>query len=147
VADARHRANVALGARLRALRQDLGLSLAEVEATSGGAINAVVLGSYERGDRTVSVIRLEELAEFYGVLAEDLVADLVRQTSTSAQLLSALRELKIATQIVDWHDAESGARGVQIRLSSESAAALLTHLAPSSMASPAEPSVHEGTDR
>lgn len=101
------------------------MSLAEVESSSDGSINAVVLGSYERGDRTVSVIRLGELAEFYGVLAEDLVADLVRPASTSAQLLAALRRVDINAQIVDWHDAESGARGVQVRLGADAAAALL----------------------
>lgn len=106
------------------------MSLADVESTSDGEINAVVLGSYERGDRTVSVIRLDELARFYGVFAEDLVADLVRPSSVSGQLLASLRSLQISSQIADWHDADSGARGVQIRLTAHSAAALLAHLGP-----------------
>lgn len=78
----------------------------------------------------MSVIRLEELARFYGVFPEDLVADLVRPSSTSAQLLASLRSLRISSQISDWHDTDSGARGVQIRLTAHAAAALLGRLAP-----------------
>ena len=57
----------ALGAKLRAVRNQQGLSLQGVEAKSQGAWKAVVVGSYERGDRAVTVQRLAELAEFYGV--------------------------------------------------------------------------------
>lgn len=56
-----------LGARLRAIRQQQRLSLHGVEERSGGRWKAVVVGSYERGDRAVTVTRLRELAEFYGV--------------------------------------------------------------------------------
>jgi transcriptional regulator with XRE-family HTH domain len=38
-----------------------------VEDKSGGRWKAVVVGSYERGDRAVTVARLAELADFYGV--------------------------------------------------------------------------------
>ena len=57
----------ALGSRLRAIRTMQGLTLADVEERSGGRWKAVVVGSYERGDRSVTVARLSELAEFYGV--------------------------------------------------------------------------------
>lgn len=56
-----------LGERLRAVRTMQGLTLAEVEEKSDGQWKAVVVGSYERGDRAVSVARLSELASFYGV--------------------------------------------------------------------------------
>ena len=56
-----------LGARLRSVRTMQGLTLADVEERSGGTWKAVVVGSYERGDRSVTVARLSELAEFYGV--------------------------------------------------------------------------------
>ena len=52
----------ALGARLRAVRAQQHLSLQGVERKSGGRWKAVVVGSYERGDRAVSVQRLAELA-------------------------------------------------------------------------------------
>ncbi len=63
----------ALGARLRAIRVQQHLSLHGVERKSGGKWKAVVVGSYERGDRAVSVQRLSELAEFYGVPVGDLL--------------------------------------------------------------------------
>ncbi|MEX2503490.1 MAG: transcriptional regulator [Egicoccus sp.] len=56
-----------VGERLRDIRHQQGLSLAEVESRSGGAWKAVVVGAYERGDRAVTISRLAELAEFYGV--------------------------------------------------------------------------------
>jgi len=63
----------ALGARLRAVRTAQHLSLHAVERKSGGKWKAVVVGSYERGDRAVSVQRLAELADFYGVATSDLL--------------------------------------------------------------------------
>ena len=56
-----------LGARLRSIRQQQGLSLQGVEEKSNGRWKAVVVGSYERGDRAVTVSRLAELADFYRV--------------------------------------------------------------------------------
>ena len=63
----------ALGARLRAIRAQQHLSLHGVERKSGGRWKAVVVGSYERGDRAVSVQRLAELADFYGVPVSELL--------------------------------------------------------------------------
>jgi transcriptional regulator with XRE-family HTH domain len=63
----------ALGARLRAMRMQQHLSLHGVERKSEGKWKAVVVGSYERGDRAVSVQRLAELADFYGVPVSDLL--------------------------------------------------------------------------
>ena len=65
----------ALGARLRAIRTQQGLSLHGVEDKSQGRWKAVVVGSYERGDRAVTVLRLSELAEFYGVPVSELLPD------------------------------------------------------------------------
>ena len=66
---------LALGSRLRAVRQRARLSLQAVEQASGGRWKAVVIGSYERGDRAVTVQRLVELADFYGVPVGDLIPD------------------------------------------------------------------------
>jgi transcriptional regulator with XRE-family HTH domain len=63
----------ALGAKLRAIRQQQGLSLHGVEQRSHGRWKAVVVGSYERGDRAVTVQRLFELADFYGVPVHELL--------------------------------------------------------------------------
>jgi transcriptional regulator with XRE-family HTH domain len=62
-----------LGARLRAIRTQQGLSLHGVEERSRGRWKAVVVGSYERGDRSVTVQKLAELAEFYGVPVSELL--------------------------------------------------------------------------
>ncbi len=63
----------ALGARLRSIRQQQGMSLQAVEEKSQGRWKAVVIGSYERGDRAVTVHKLSELAKFYGVPVEELL--------------------------------------------------------------------------
>lgn len=62
-----------LGARLRAIRTQQGLSLHGVEEKSRGRWKAVVVGSYERGDRAVTVQKLAELAGFYGVPVSELI--------------------------------------------------------------------------
>lgn len=62
-----------LGGRLRAIRQQQGLTLQQVEELSTGKWKAVVVGSYERGDRAVSVAKLAELSEFYNVPVSELL--------------------------------------------------------------------------
>jgi transcriptional regulator with XRE-family HTH domain len=62
-----------LGGKLRAIRTQQGLSLHGVEEKSQGRWKAVVVGSYERGDRAVTVQRLAELADFYGVPVQELL--------------------------------------------------------------------------
>jgi transcriptional regulator with XRE-family HTH domain len=62
-----------LGARLRAIRVQQALSLHGVEEKSRGRWKAVVVGSYERGDRAVTVQKLSELALFYGVPITELM--------------------------------------------------------------------------
>lgn len=62
-----------VGSRLRAIRNQLGLTLRDVEQRSDGRWKAVVVGSYERADRSVSLPRLHELAAFYGVDVAELL--------------------------------------------------------------------------
>jgi len=64
-----------LGARLRSIRQQQGLSLQGVEEKSKGRWKAVVVGSYERGDRAVTVARLAQLAAFYDVPIVELLPE------------------------------------------------------------------------
>lgn len=64
---------VQLGERLRRVRQQQGLSLHDVEEHSAGALKASVLGAYERGERSVSISRLRELATFYRVPIGELL--------------------------------------------------------------------------
>jgi transcriptional regulator with XRE-family HTH domain len=57
--------NERLGAHLRGLRRQKGLSLLDVQALSEGAFKASVLGAYERGERAISALRLSALASLY----------------------------------------------------------------------------------
>lgn len=66
---------LSLGVRLRAIRQQQGLSLHAVEEKSDGRWKAVVVGSYERGDRAITVAKLAELAAFYGIPVGQLLPD------------------------------------------------------------------------
>ena len=55
---------------LRELRRKKGLTLQECEENTHGELKAVVLGSYERGHRAISLARLQQLADFYEVPIE-----------------------------------------------------------------------------
>jgi transcriptional regulator with XRE-family HTH domain len=70
-----------IGARLRGIRHQQDLSLADVEQASEGRWKAVVVGAYERGDRAVSVSRLAQLAEFYGVPLADILPGAETETA------------------------------------------------------------------
>lgn len=62
-----------VGDRLRAIRRQKRLSLQEVEAASTQEFKASVLGAYERGERAISVPRLQRLARFYNVPVDQLL--------------------------------------------------------------------------
>jgi transcriptional regulator with XRE-family HTH domain len=65
----------ALGERLRNIRVQKGMSLQDVQEASSGKWKAAVVGAYERGDRNVTVARLAELANFYGVPVSEILPD------------------------------------------------------------------------
>ncbi len=62
-----------VGERLRAIRRQKRLSLQDVEAQSDSEFKASVLGAYERGERAISVPRLERLASYYSVPIDQLL--------------------------------------------------------------------------
>ena len=62
-----------VGERLRAIRRQKRLSLQDVESESSQEFKASVLGAYERGERAISVPRLQRLAEFYQVPVDQLL--------------------------------------------------------------------------
>lgn len=85
-----------VGARLRAVRRQRGMSLADVEQRSEGRWSASALGAYERGFRNITVPRLQALAAFYqvpmAVLLGEPAADAAPLDSQSIVLdLEALR--------------------------------------------------------
>ena len=63
----------AVGSRLRAVRKQMRLSLQAVEAMSDQEFKASVLGAYERGERAISVPRLQRLARLYDVPVDQLL--------------------------------------------------------------------------
>jgi transcriptional regulator with XRE-family HTH domain len=77
-----------VGERLRNIRLQKGLSLHEVEERSGKEFKASVLGAYERGERSISVPRLQRLAIFYGVPVDHLLPRLGPEAATEAAVAS-----------------------------------------------------------
>ncbi len=88
-----------LGVRLRAIRQQQGLSLPGVEQKSDGRWKAVVVGSYERGNRAVTVLKLAELAQFYGVPLAELLPS--GGSATSEPMPAVMLDLKRLGEVED----------------------------------------------
>ncbi len=75
-----------VGERLRLVRKQKRLSLQAVEAASQHEFKASVLGAYERGERAISVPRLQRLARFFNVPVDQLLPrDLGPEGPTWAQ--------------------------------------------------------------
>ena len=85
-----------VGERLRRIRQQKQWSLSDVEARSDSEFKASVLGAYERGERAISVPRLERLARFYGVSIDQLLPrDSQRDDDGGTAADGAPRKLRI----------------------------------------------------
>jgi len=65
--------NEQVGRRLRSIRKQRGLSLQDVQRVSEQEFKAAVLGAYERGERSLSLPRLQRLSQFYGVPISQLL--------------------------------------------------------------------------
>ncbi len=62
-----------VGVRLRALREQRQMTLQDVEHFSEGGFVPSTIGAYERGERAISLPRLQRLAALYGVPVEQLI--------------------------------------------------------------------------
>ncbi len=62
-----------IGESLRAIRRQRGWSLRDAELASGSEFSASALGTYERGERSLSVERLHRLATLYRVPVDRLL--------------------------------------------------------------------------
>jgi transcriptional regulator with XRE-family HTH domain len=62
-----------LGERLRTVRVQKSWSLRDVQLAACGEFSAAAVGSYERGERLISVPRLNRLASLYSVPLEELL--------------------------------------------------------------------------
>jgi transcriptional regulator with XRE-family HTH domain len=84
-----------VGSRLRSIRRSRSLSLSEVEALSKGSLKAVVLGSYERGTRNLTIKRAIEIAKIYNIPISELLAEKSAATFTTApRLIVDIRALR-----------------------------------------------------
>ena len=61
--------------RLRTFRKSRGWTLHDIEKKSSGSIKAVVMGSYERGTRAISLARALELANLFGMPIAHLLSE------------------------------------------------------------------------
>jgi transcriptional regulator with XRE-family HTH domain len=106
VDDEQHDANYSqlVGLRLRAIRRQKRLSLHDVETDSAKEFKASVLGAYERGERAISVPRLQRLAAFYQVSVDQMLPPL--NTRGSIDELGAERRGQIRGITIDLHRLE-----------------------------------------
>jgi transcriptional regulator with XRE-family HTH domain len=81
-----------LRSRLRAVRTSKGLTLHQVSTQSQGSISAIALGSYERGDRSLSTQKLFEILELYQVPVAELIT-LPEKGIDSGRVIIDLRKL------------------------------------------------------
>jgi transcriptional regulator with XRE-family HTH domain len=83
-----------IAARLRSIRLSRNLTLADVEAKSHKQLRAVALGSYERGDRTLSVKKAAQLSEFYDVPLSYLLTGRSPTQRAEGEIVIDLRRIK-----------------------------------------------------
>lgn len=102
-----------LGARLRAIRRQQHLTLHDVEERSDGEWKAVVVGSYERGDRAISVAKLSRLAAFYGVPLHDLLPTADHPATPPPRTSSSAPRLDLTALEADDQVLQAVARYVQ----------------------------------
>ena len=67
--------NKKLGQNLRNVRRLQNLSLGDVAHRTDKVFKASILGAYERGERALTVVRLQELCQFYGIKVTDVLPD------------------------------------------------------------------------
>ena len=91
--------SVEVGQRLRAVRRARELSLDDVERTSGGRWSASAVGAYERGFRNLSLPRLRELADFYGVPMGILLGEEDGQGRAAARMVKVVLDLEVLGKI------------------------------------------------
>jgi transcriptional regulator with XRE-family HTH domain len=83
-----------IAARLRSIRRSRNLTLSAIEKNSHGSINAISLGSYERGDRALTVKKAIEIAYFYEVPLSYLLTGHSPITTTVGKTMIDLRRAK-----------------------------------------------------
>jgi transcriptional regulator with XRE-family HTH domain len=84
-----------VGERLRSIRRSRSLSLSDVEVLSQGELKAVVLGSYERGSRNLTIKRAIEIARIYNIPVSEILSEKSGAVSTTVpRLMLDIRALQ-----------------------------------------------------
>jgi transcriptional regulator with XRE-family HTH domain len=102
---AEQKVRVELGHQMRQVRSAAGLSLQQAAAKAGGDFPATVLGSYERGDRNITIPRLVRLCEVYGVTVLDVLPALTRKQLERHAEVELASALHLASQYLAAHAA------------------------------------------
>jgi len=77
--------------KLRMIRKSKGWSLQDVERNSNGKWKAVVIGSYERSDRAISLKKAISLMEFYQVPISELFPQITPEVRSRRVSLNLTR--------------------------------------------------------
>ena len=88
-----------LSTRIRSLRESRNLTLVEAAAISQGAISAMALGSYERGDRAISAEKIFTLAQMYGVPVTELFMSPEKSVSENRVTIDIRKLVKSETNL------------------------------------------------
>ena len=83
------------GRVLRRTRIARGLTLRDVGLRSGGAFSPTAVAGYERGERRITLERFCVLADFYGVLPDRLLAQIVGDPADDIVDLVSLEEPEV----------------------------------------------------
>ena len=83
-----------IGKALRNIRKQRGFTLRDVERESSGRWKAVVVGSYERGDRALTLNKALGLAVFYGVPLDQLLGLASTSAGEPSRLIIALSAVR-----------------------------------------------------
>ncbi len=86
--------------RIRTLRLERGWSLAHVEKLSRGSLKAVVLGSYERGDRSLSLARAIDIAGIFSIPLQHLLVapEKLAPTLARTEVMVDLRRIRALSE-------------------------------------------------
>ncbi len=89
-----------VAARIRSIRKSRSWTLHDIESKSNGSIKAVVMGSYERGTRAISLARALELANLFAIPIADLLGDfsLASEKSAHSQRFDQRRVSQLAQE-------------------------------------------------
>ena len=93
--------------RLRTIRKSRGWTLHDIESRSDGSIKAVVMGSYERGTRAISLARALELANLFAIPISDLLSEPNLRSNENSSF-RRFDQRRIATLLLEGGDEKLG---------------------------------------